>query len=117
MQYYKKDNHIKKDNMKTVKQIIEKHYKLDTDEEGNAVMYLGQIEDLLLEYGKQLLIEASEKATIILKDVYSEDFRIVKDEIVRYNPKGVNSVYPDDCFKHSMKINSESILNIINELK
>ena len=88
-------------------------------EEG-APEYLIDKEDFktaMIEYGKQLLIEASEKATIILKDVYSEDFRIVKDEIVRYNPKGVNSVYPDDCFKYSMKINSESILNIINELK
>ncbi len=103
--------------MKTVKQIIEKHYKLDTDEEGNAVMYLGQIEDLLLEYGKQLLTEASKRANIILKDVYSEDFTIVNDEIVRYNPRGVSSVYADECTKFSIKINSESILNIINELK
>ena len=99
--------------MKTAKQFAEEYYNLIYNNYGS----LQDLEDYFIEYGKQVLIEASERATIILKDVYSEDFRIVKDEIVRYNPKGVNSVYPDDCFKYSMKINSESILNIINELK
>ena len=105
--------------MKTIDEYFKEYSYLMNFEEG-APEYLIDKEDFktaMIEYGKQLLIEASEKATIILKDVYSEDFRIVKDEIVRYNPKGVNSVYPDDCFKYSMKINSESILNIINELK
>lgn len=86
--------------MKTVKQIIEKHYKLDTDEEGNAVMYLGQIEDLLLEYGKQLLIEASERAKLEVDDY----FKITESE----------KVSNEDC---CVTISKHSILNIINELK
>ncbi len=103
--------------MKTTIDILENIGVVTSPVSGLQTYLKADVQAAMIEYGKQLLIEASERATITLKDVYSEDFTIVKDEIVRYNPKGVNSVYPDDCFKHSMKINSESILNIINELK
>ena len=81
--------------MKTRKQLIEKHYKLDTDEEGNAVMYLGQIENLLLEYGKEVLKLASEKAEVDYDYVFNgdEDLRVVSG------------------------VDRDSILNLINELK
>ena len=81
--------------MKTRKQLIEKHYILDTDEEGNAVMYLGQIENLLLEYGKEVLKLASEKAEVDYDYVFNgdEDLRVVSG------------------------VDRDSILNLINELK
>ena len=105
--------------MKTTEEILEEYDSISYgwNHEDKKAIDIKNVQEAMIEYGKQLLIEASEKATIILKDVYSEDFTIVNDEIVRYNPRGVSSVYADECTKFSIKINSESILNIINELK
>ncbi len=100
--------------MKTVKQIIEKHYKLDTDEEGNAVMYLGQIEDLLLEYGKQLLIEAADKGYALIKDHDGYTREYVTGDYSTEIDMSENSPLKYGC---SVIFEKDSILNIINELK
>lgn len=44
--------------MKTIKQIIESHYNMDKDEDGNKVWYEWNLQQALEEYGKQCYNQA-----------------------------------------------------------
>ena len=99
--------------MKTTEEIISKdnpNYKYDQ-------YSFEEVENFMLIYAKEVLILATEKANIILKGCYSEDFIIKDEETVRYNTLGVSSVYAEECSKFKVRVNKDSILNIINELK
>jgi len=66
------------------------------------------------DHVKAALQSASKKAEIMIKDVYSESYSLVKSETVRYNSMGVSTVYPDECGRHTIEIQKESILNSYN---
>lgn len=74
-----------------------------------------EFEQFKREFGKELLEKASQGAKIIIKDDYSEDYKIVEEETVRYNSSGVSNVYPDDCTKHTIKIDKESITGVLDK--
>lgn len=48
--------------MKTIKKIIEKHYKMDKDEDGNKVWYEWNLQQALEEYGKLMYNQAIDDA-------------------------------------------------------
>jgi hypothetical protein len=60
-----------------------------------------------------------ENAEIKIKDNYSESYSLVKSETVNYNSKGVYGVYPEECTKHTIEINKDSIINAydLNNIK
>ena len=79
--------------MKTAKQFAEEYYNLIYNNYGS----LQDLEDYFIEYGKQLLIEASKRADFIkLPSISDED---------------------DETIVYDYEIDKNSILNIINELK
>ena len=82
--------------MKTAKQFAEEYYNLIYNNYGS----LQDLEDYFIEYGKQLLIEASERAKLQVDDY----FEITES----------GKVSNEDC---CVTISKSSILNIINELK
>jgi len=73
--------------------------------------YNNHIKDII----KETLDNAVDKGKILLKDYYSEDYKLVESEVVMYNSIGVNNVYPEDCNKYTVSINKESITNTLEE--
>lgn len=84
--------------MKTTIDIINE--TLPKDEFGFIIWKEQDVQKAMIEYGKQLLIEASERARLQVDDY----FEITESE----------KVSNEDC---CVTISKSSILNIINELK
>ena len=98
--------------MKTIDALINKHDRLNTDEEGNKVMYFWQIKDLLIDYGKEVLNEAAKKALIIRNPTGEGG----SSEILTAS-NFMGDLGYEEYIPVSYTINKESILNIIKELK
>ena len=105
----------------TAEELFKKYRILYHFEEGSPE-YLIDKEDFktaIIEYAKlhvkAALSSANNKSLIKIEDAYSSDFSLVPSTMVRYNSQGVSSVYPEDCGKHRIIIEEDSILNAYPE--
>ena len=76
---------------------------------------LDQITELMQEFAKlhvqAALQSAAENGNIKITDVYSNDTTLVRNTSVRYNSLGIGDVYPEECTRHTVSLDGDSILN------
>ena len=90
-----------------------------------AYEHIDLTKDELIHLLKQAQIDAIEEtvklctknAEIIIKDMYSDSFTTGDYFVVRYNPSGIDGVYPEECTRHTVAIETISILNCAEILK
>ena len=87
----------------TVKQILEKHYSLCTDEDGTKIMYFWEIEKAMIEFAKMYVKAALEKVTNNI-EIHSLDNSDLKMNMEYFNNRN------NDLF-----IDKDSILNAYPE--
>ena len=56
----------------TAEQIINEHYNMDKDEDGNKVMYFWSVKDAMIEFAKYHVKQALKEAAKRTNDVYND---------------------------------------------